>query len=72
MPEYVAVIGWVPAVSALVVNVAVPVASTGMLPPMGVAPSENAIDPAVTGAPPDVTVAVNVTAWPTVDGLHPT
>ena len=34
--------------------------------PSGVLPSRNVTDP-VAGAPEDVTVAVNVTAWPAVD-----
>ncbi len=33
------------------------------------APSLNVTVPAVTGLPPLVTVAVNVTVWPNVDGL---
>ena len=57
-----------PAVRTLVVKVAEPVASERPLAST-VAPSENWTVPAVTGAPPAVTVAVNVTDWPTVDGL---
>ncbi len=62
-------IGWVPAVSALAVKFAVPAASTGTLVASGVPPSEKAMVPVVTGAPLEVTVAVNVTVAPTVEGF---
>ena len=66
-PLYVAVIGSVPAGSALVVNVTWPPALS--VPVIGVVmPPEKVTVP--VGVPvPAVTVAVNTTAWPTMDGL---
>src|SRR5206468_12597695 len=64
-PLYTALIGCVPTASVDVVNCALPDDSaTGA--PRFVAPSMNWTVP--LGLPP-VTVAVNVTAWPTSDGL---
>ena len=65
----VAVIGWLPAVRVLVVRVAVPSPASGMGEPRADPPSRNWTAPVVTGAPSDVTVAVIVTDWPTVDGF---
>jgi hypothetical protein len=58
------VIGWLPGVSALVLSDADP--ETSGLVPSDDAPSKNSTEPV---APEGVTVAVNVTAWPDVDGL---
>ncbi len=52
------------------VIVAVPVASTGTVPPNADPSTLNATPPLVTGEPSDVTVAVNVTASPTSDGFR--
>ena len=69
VPLYVAVIGWLPTASVEVVNVAWPEPLRVTLDASAVAPSLNVTVPAVTGLPPLVTVAVNVTVWPNVDGL---
>ena len=62
-------IGWEPAVSVEVVKVAWPEALRATPEARIVAPSVKSTVPVVTGLPPLVTVAVNVTDWPTVDGL---
>jgi len=65
-PAYFAVIECVPAVSVDVANVATP--ELRVPDPRVVAPSRNVTVP--VGVPPvTVTVAVNVTDWPVVDGL---
>jgi hypothetical protein len=65
-PAYFAVIECVPAVSVDVANVATP--ELRVPDPRVVAPSRNVTVP--VGVPPvPVTVAVNVTDWPAVDGL---
>ena len=62
-----------PAVSALVANVATPEALRATLAARTVAgvvdSSVNVTVPAVTGPSVVLTVAVNVTGWPTNDGL---
>src|SRR5438552_1775601 len=63
---------WAPAARAVVARVAVPAADSVAVPRLLV-PSRNvtvlpAVGVAVAGAA-DVTVAVNVTDWPTPDGL---
>ena len=65
----VAVIVCVAAVSADVVSVACPLASSATAAPRLVAPSVNATVPVVTGLAPLVTVAVNVTLSPKIDGF---
>src|SRR5262249_9556383 len=66
-PSYRAVIVCVPAVRADVLNVALPLASSVPVPRVAT-PSRNVTDP--VGVPdPDVTVAVNVTDWPTELGF---
>ena len=69
VPLKVAVIVWAPTASVDVVNVAWPEALRATFDASVVAPSLNVTVPSVTGLPPPVTVAVNVTAWPNVDGL---
>jgi hypothetical protein len=67
-PKYCAVMACVPCVSVAIVSVALPAASEmGLLIPF--APSKNATLP-VTGPAVEVTVAVNVTPAPTVDGFN--
>src|SRR3954447_9185278 len=62
---------WVPAVSELVANVATPAPSSGTGAPKSDPSTPNCTDPPVAGPPPAaVTVAVNVTSAPTVDGLR--
>ena len=56
-------------VSADVVSVACPLASSATAAPRLVAPSVNATVPVVTGVAPLVTVAVNVTLSPKIDGF---
>ena len=51
------------------VSVAWPLASSATAPPRLVAPSVNATVPVVTGVAPLVTVAVNVTLCPKIDGF---
>src|SRR2546422_3843516 len=66
LPVYVAVIERVPALTAEVVSEAVPLLSVAV--PSSVDPSKNCTLP--VGVPlPLVTVAVNVTDWPYVDGF---
>src|ERR1043166_1437156 len=69
LPLYTAVIGWLPAASKLVLNVAVPALSVPV--PTVVAPSLNVTVPVGVPAPGvrAVTVAENVTDWPNTDGL---
>ena len=73
VPLYVARIVCEPAVSALVANVATPDALRATLAARTVAgvvdSSVNVTVPAVTGPSVVLTVAVNVTCWPTNDGL---
>src|SRR5207237_8258083 len=70
VPLYTALIGWLAAVRAAVLNVAIPVTGlTGTAAARTVAPSVKSTVPAVAGLAPAVTVAVKVTPWPTVDGL---
>ncbi len=56
-----------PCVSVVVVNVAMPAASVPL--PIWVAPSRKFTVPAIVPAVVEVTVAVNVTLAPTVDGF---
>jgi hypothetical protein len=58
------VIGWLPAASALVPSVATP-ETTGLVP-SDETPSKNSTEPVAAAG---VTVAVNVTFWPNVDGF---
>src|SRR5580698_4081719 len=67
-PPYCAVIEWLPAVSADVINVATPPAPTAPVP-IDVAPSRNVTVPVIVPAVDDVTVAVNVTLAPLVEGF---
>ena len=60
-PTYAAVIEWFPVFSADVENVATPFTSAAV--PIGVLPSLNCTDPVAAAG---VTVAVNVTVWPTL------
>ena len=65
---------WVPTASADVVNVACPKASMATGAPRSVPPSVNVTVPVVAGPPfagplVMVTVAVNVTVWPKVEGF---
>src|SRR5665213_1398887 len=60
---------WLPAPSALVVQLALPPASaTPAQPPMTLAPSTKSTVPVATPEPP-VTLAVKVTPWPEADGF---
>ena len=66
-PKYCAVMGCVPCASVVIVSVALPaVNEMGLLIPF--APSKNSMLP-VTGPAVEVTVAVNVTPAPVVDGF---
>jgi hypothetical protein len=56
-----------PAVSVVVINVADPAAKVPI--PNGVAPSRNVTVPVIVPAVVELTVAVNVTLAPTVDGF---
>ena len=69
-PPYTTVMLWVPAESVDVVNVAMPLALSVPVPSVE-APSLNVGVPVGVPAPgaAAMTVAVNVTAWPNVDGL---
>ena len=59
---------WEPTVRVPMVNVAVPPAPR-LTTPSEVEPSRNSTPPVVTGDPPEVTLAVNVTSSPNTDGL---
>src|SRR5256885_7496300 len=65
-PLYLAVMAWLPGVSALVENVATPALTVPL--PISAAPSKNCTVPA--GEPGPVTVAVNCTLAPGVEGLR--
>jgi hypothetical protein len=69
-PLYCAVIEKLPICVNVAVSVAVPVADSGLVP-MVIVPLRNATEPVGVPAPGGVTVtvAVKVTACPTVDGL---
>jgi hypothetical protein len=68
VPVNVAVRVWLPTVSAAVLKLAWPALSTATFEAKTVAPSANVTVP--VGTPPlPVTVAVNVTDWPDVEGL---
>jgi hypothetical protein len=68
VPVKAAVTVWLPAASADVLKDACPAASTATLLARVVAPSVNVTEPVGVPLAP-LTVAVNVTAWPTVEGL---
>ncbi len=69
LPPYDAVIECVPCVSAVVAMVATPPVPTVAVP-MEVAPSWKVTVPVMEPAVAELTVAVNVTEAPTVDGLR--
>ena len=67
MSLYTAGMEWLPADRLDVLKVATPLLLSGLVP-SGVVPSRNVTAP--VGLPlAEVTVAVNVTDWPNVDGL---
>jgi len=67
-PMYLAVIGWLPTERLDVVNVAIPPLPSGEVPNVTL-PSRKVTVPVGVPDPTGVTVAVNVTAWPDLDGF---
>jgi hypothetical protein len=67
-PLYWATTGWAPMVKVLVLNVATPLPLRLTVPTFD--PSMLKVTDPVGVPAPDVTVAVNVTDWPTAEGLR--
>jgi hypothetical protein len=67
LPEYTAVIVWLPTANAEVAIFAFPPLT--MADPNGVAPSLNVTVPVIVPGVTEVTVAVKVTVWPNTDGF---